>query len=121
MADRVASSGQGRRPDLGLKQGPVAKGIFGAGRILDEPRRGEARNGKTAMMAPIRFDAFVDPEKGMLIDEGSVTQILRPNQVRTQASGYPLDDNQTAAFEQLFPSAKDKAELNQPGETWSYR
>ncbi len=40
-------------------------------------------------MAPVRFEAFVDPERQSLIGEDAVAGVLRPNQIRAQASGYP--------------------------------
>jgi hypothetical protein len=85
-----------------LKQGKGRKGIFGAGRITGEPGLGDAGNGKTQMMVPVQFEALVDPKKQFLIDERSVRLILKPEQVRAQASGYPIDDAQSAAFEDLL-------------------
>ena len=84
-----------------LKQGRGPKGIFAAGHILGAAQRGEAGNGKSAMMVPVRFEAFVDPEKGMVIGEEATRQILRGEQIAAQASGYPLDENQTTSLEKI--------------------
>jgi len=64
--------------------------------------QGPAGNGKIQWMAPVRFDAFVDPKKQLLIGEAEVTRILRPTQIAAQASGYPLDDEQSSAFEEVL-------------------
>jgi hypothetical protein len=85
-----------------LKQGRGPKGIFGVGEITGLPALGEAGNGKTQWMAPVRFDAFVDPTERLLIGEDAVVSILRPAQLRAQASGYPLDDEQSAALQELL-------------------
>ena len=50
-------------------------------------------------MAPVRFEAFVDPKEAFLIGEDVVSKILRASQIAAQASGYPLDDFQSDAFE----------------------
>jgi hypothetical protein len=85
-----------------LKQGRGAKGIFGAGHIIGEPKLGDAGNGKTQMMVPVRFEALVDPTQQLLFDEAAVGRILRPSQVGALASGYPIDDEQSEAFERLL-------------------
>jgi hypothetical protein len=82
-----------------LKQGRGPKGIFGRGHITGNPARGEAGNGNIQWMAPVRFDAFVDPKEQLLIGEAEITRILRPTQITAQSSGYPLDDEQSAALE----------------------
>jgi hypothetical protein len=84
-----------------LKQGRGPKGIFGFGTITGLAALGEAGNGKTQWMAPIRFEGFVDPKLRLLVGEDSVERILRPAQLRAQASGYPLDDEQSDAFERV--------------------
>ncbi len=83
-----------------LKQGRGPKGIFGSGQLTGPAAPGEAGNGKTQWMAPVRFHAFVDPRQRLLIDEQSVGRILRATQLRAQASGYPLDDQQADALRQ---------------------
>jgi len=85
-----------------LRQGSGPKGIFGVGEITGSPAKGEAGNGKIQWMAPVRFNAFVDPSQHLLIGEDAVARILRPNQLLSRASGYPLDDEQSAAFEKLL-------------------
>jgi hypothetical protein len=88
-----------------LRQGRGPKGIFGAGHILAPPALGEAGNGETRWMAPVRFEAFVDPLQNLLIGEDAVAGILRPTQLRAQASGYPMDDEQSAALEELLATS----------------
>jgi putative restriction endonuclease len=56
------------------------------------------------MMAPIRFCQFTDPKKQLLIGEKEVHQILSDTQIRAQASGYPLTNEQIQALEQRLPS-----------------
>jgi hypothetical protein len=85
-----------------LRQGRGPKGIFGAGHLLAPPVLGEAGNGETRWMAPVRFDTFVDPLQNLLIDEDALAGVLRPSQIRAQASGYPMEDEQSAALETLF-------------------
>jgi len=85
-----------------LRQGRGPKGMFGAGRIIGAPTLGDAGNGETQMMVNVRFESFVDPKKHFLIDEDSVARVLRPQQIRAQASGYKVDDEQSAAFEKLL-------------------
>src|ERR1700722_803599 len=55
-----------------LRQGRGPKGIFGAGHLTDKPAPGDAGNGKTQMMAPVHFEAFVDPLQTLLIGEDTV-------------------------------------------------
>jgi hypothetical protein len=102
-----------------LRQGRGPKGIFGAGHIFAGPTLGDAGNGKTQMMAPVRFEAFVDPLQSLLIGEDKVAGILRPNQIRAQASGNSMDDEQSAALEQLL-AANPAAELGGSGD-WTLR
>lgn len=52
-------------------------------------------------MVPVRFEAFVDPEKGMVIGEEATRRLLRAEQITAQASGYPLDEKQVYSFEQI--------------------
>lgn len=82
-----------------LKQGRGAKGFFGRGRVTAGAVQGEAGNGKIQWMAPVRFDLFVDPKEQLLIGEVETVRILRATQVAAQASGYPLDDEQSDALE----------------------
>jgi len=56
-------------------------------------------------MAPVRFDAFVDPNQRLLLGEEAVGRILRPAQIRAQASGDPIDDEQSAALEELLTTS----------------
>src|SRR5258708_4455580 len=65
-----------------LRQGRGPKGIFGVGRITDIPVLGPAGNGETRMMAPIRFEEFLDPMQRLLIDLDALGTILRPSQIR---------------------------------------
>jgi hypothetical protein len=88
-----------------LRQGNGPKGIFGAGHITGTPTLGPAGKSETRMMAPVRFEAFVDPERRLLIGEDAVASILRPNQIRAQASGYPIEDEQSAALEELLATS----------------
>jgi hypothetical protein len=85
-----------------LRQGRGPKGIFGVGYISAPPSVGEAGNGETRWMVPVRFEAFVDPLQNMLIGEDDVASVLRPTQMRAQASGYPMDDEQSSALEALL-------------------
>jgi hypothetical protein len=98
-----------------LRQGRGPKGIFGAGHIMDRAEPGDTGNGKMQMMAPVRFEAFVDPKQHLLIGAEAVAGILRPNQVRAQASGHPLDDEQSAALEELL-AISPIAELSGTGD-----
>jgi hypothetical protein len=93
-----------------LRQGRGPKGIFGAGRIIGPPTLGPAGNSKIQMMAPVRFEAFVDPDRQLLIDESAVAAVLRPNQIRAQGSGYPIDDDQSQALEGLLASAPSEVD-----------
>src|SRR6516225_4828913 len=88
-----------------LRQGRGPEGDFGAGWITGTPSLGPAGNGKTQMMAPVRFDAFVDPNQRLLLGEEAVGRILRPAQIRAQASGDPIDDEQSAALEELLTTS----------------
>jgi putative restriction endonuclease len=92
-----------------LKQGAGPKGIFGVGQIVGPPRLGNAGSGKQQMMAPIRFSQFADPKKQLLIGEKEIYQILSDTQIRAQASGYPLTNEQIQAPEQRLPSASGGA------------
>jgi predicted HNH restriction endonuclease len=85
-----------------LRQGRGPKGVFGAGRIIGAPALGDAGNGETQMMVDVRFEAFVDPKQRFLIDEDSMARVLKPQQIRAQASGYRIDDEQSAALEELL-------------------
>jgi hypothetical protein len=67
------------------------------------------------MMAPVRFDAFVDPNQRLLVGETAVGRILRSAQIRAQASGDPIDDEQSAALEELL-SASPPIEMVGGGE-----
>lgn len=87
-----------------LKQGSGLKGIFGIGHLVGKPRPGETSEGKTQMVAPIRFSQFTDPKTSMLIDEKTIRTILAPSQMNAQASGDPLKREQTIALQQLFPT-----------------
>jgi hypothetical protein len=87
-----------------LRQGRGPRGMFGVGEITGPPVRGEAGNGKIQWMAPVRFSAFVDPKQRLLIGEKTVSSILRPNQLNAQASGYPLDDEQSNALDAALVS-----------------
>jgi putative restriction endonuclease len=98
-----------------LKQGRGPRGIFGAGVIIGPSVRGEAGNGKVQWMVPVRFEALVDPKQSLLIGEDAVARILTPVQLRAQASGYPLKDEQSAAFEALLVT-KPSVELGGTGE-----
>ena len=59
--------------------------------------------------------ALVDPKQSLLIGEDAVARILTPVQLRAQASGYPLKDEQSAAFEALLVT-KPSVELGGTGE-----
>jgi hypothetical protein len=87
-----------------LRQGRGPKGIFGAGHLTGAPAMGDAGNGEVRWMAPVRFEAFVDPLERLLIDPDTVGNILRPAQIRAQASGYALDDEQSEALERALAS-----------------
>jgi putative restriction endonuclease len=86
-----------------LKQGRGPKGIFGKGTITGLATLGDAGNGKQQMMAPVRFSAFTDPEARLLVDEARTREIISGRQMRAQASGDPLTDEQSAALEQIVP------------------
>jgi hypothetical protein len=101
-----------------LRQGRGPKGIFGVGRISGPPAIGPAGNGETRMMAPVRFEAFVDPLQRLLIGEDAVTAVLRPSQIRAQASGYPIDDGQSDALEKLL-TTDSPLELSVGGGNWT--
>jgi len=88
-----------------LKQGKGPKGIFGAGNITGKPRLGPTSDGRTRMMAPVRFRAFVDPKQHLLIGEGAARSVLTSNQFRAQASGDPISDEQSDALEKLLETA----------------
>jgi len=87
-----------------LRQGRGPKGIFGVGEITAAPALGEAGNGKVQWMAPVRFTSFVDPKQKLLIDEKTISSVLKPNQLKAQASGYPLDDTQITALDGILAS-----------------
>jgi hypothetical protein len=87
-----------------LKQGRGPRGVFGVGKITGPPAPGEASNGKVQWMAPVRFSAFVDPKQQLLIDEKVLSAILRPKQLNAQASGYPLDEDQSNALDAALAS-----------------
>jgi hypothetical protein len=82
-----------------LKQGAGPKGIFGVGKILAPARRGDAGNGKQQMMVRVRFSVFSDPKQQLLIDEPATRGVLSATQIRMQASGYPLSDDQSESLE----------------------
>jgi hypothetical protein len=85
-----------------LEQGRGPKGIFGFGEITSEPRADGTGNGKTQMMAPVRFTALVDFKQFMLIGEDVIRDILPETKLRAQASGYPLDDEKSEALQKLL-------------------
>jgi hypothetical protein len=85
-----------------LKQGAGPMGIFGVGKIIKLPSRGEAGNGKIQWMAGIRFEAFVNPMNGFLIDEKVVRTVLSETQISARASGYPLQPDRSLEFERCF-------------------
>jgi hypothetical protein len=87
-----------------LKQGRSPKGIFGVGEIVGPPALGEAGNGKTQWMAPVRFSTFVDPKQRLLLSEEIANKILRPAQMNAPASGYPLDEEQAISLEAALAS-----------------
>jgi len=87
-----------------LKQGRGPKGIFGTGHVIAPPRQGPAGNGQIQWMAPIRFSAFVDPLQQLLIGEDVVARVLRTTQMRSQASGDSLGDDQSEALQRAFES-----------------
>lgn len=87
-----------------LKQGRSPRGIFGVGEIIGAPALGDAGNGKTQWMAPVRFTSFVDPKQQLLIDEKNVLAVLKSTQLNAQASGYPLEDAQSDALNALLAS-----------------
>jgi hypothetical protein len=89
-----------------LKQGRGPKGVFGVGGITGPAAPGDAGNGKTQQMAPIRFEALVDPKQRFLIGEDAVRRVLTPTQLNAQASGYPLQEAQAAAFEELLATSE---------------
>lgn len=96
-----------RRANVGdrvwlLKQGRGQKGIFGVGAITGPPKLGDAGNGKHQMMAPVRFSAFVDPTREMLIDEDALRQILPDPKLRARASGDSLSDEVSQALETIL-------------------
>jgi hypothetical protein len=99
-----------------LRQGRGPKGIFGAGHITGAPVLGPAGNGKMQMMAPVRFESFVDPYKVLLIGEDVVAGILGPTQIGARASGYPMTDEQSVAFEALLTSGGPGAKPNGGGD-----
>src|SRR5262249_21332992 len=71
--------------------------------------------GKIQWMVPVRFD-LVDPKQRLLIGEDAVARILTPNQLRAQASGYLLkNDEQSAALEALL-AATPSVELDGTGD-----
>ncbi len=94
-----------------LKQGTGPKGIFGVGQIVSAPRLGNSGSGKQQMMAPIRFSQFADPKKQLLIGDKEIHQILSETQIRAQASGYPLSNEQIQVLEQRLPSESGAAPL----------
>src|SRR5262249_43299302 len=85
-----------------LKQGRRPRGIFAAGEITGHPVRGDAGNGKVQWMVPVRFNTFVDPKQRLIVGEPDTAHILRPTQIKAQASGYPLDPEQSSAFEEIL-------------------
>lgn len=86
-----------------LRQGRGRKGIF-FGEITGPPFIGRTTGAKAQWMVPVRFESFVDPDRKLLIDEPVVLGILRPNQIAAPASGYPIDDSQSNAFEMVLRS-----------------
>jgi hypothetical protein len=114
---RLAAHNQARQGDrvFVLKQGRGPKGIFGRGEITGAPFEGEAGNGKVQWMAPVRFDAFVDPKQQLLLGEPETAAILRTAQMNAQASGYALDDAQEAALDTAL-AAQPVIELGGSGD-----
>ncbi len=80
-----------------LRQGPGSKGIFGLGEITGPAKR-QLVDGNSQMMAPVRFTALSDPRRSFLISETDVRNILSEGQIRTQASGISLTDDQSDAL-----------------------
>lgn len=85
-----------------LKQGTGPKGIFGYGRITRPADLGDAGNGKQQMMVNVAFSRFVDPEEGFLIDEATTRRVLSDKQMRAQASGNGISDEQSAQLAALL-------------------
>jgi Domain of unknown function (DUF3883) len=104
LAHRSAQNCQVGRSSLGVEAGTRTERDFGTGTITGIPERGQAGNGKIQWMAPVRFTSFVDPKQELLIDEKTVTSILRPTQIDAQASGYPLDETQSNALDAALAS-----------------
>lgn len=82
-----------------LKQGKGSKVIFGHGRLTTSATR-EAEDGP--WRATIRFERFVDPREGSLIAEPDVRRVLDENQIRAQASGVTLTNEQAAELSRLL-------------------
>lgn len=89
-----------------LKQGKGPKGIFGVGSIASEPyRNDDQREGVGKKLAVIHFTTMVDPLGEMLISESATRRILTNQQMRTQASGITLSEDQSQALEELLRTA----------------
>jgi hypothetical protein len=114
---RIAAYTKARAGDRAwlLKQGRGAKGIFGVGVITGPTALGLDGNGNTKQMAPVRFEALVDPKQRFLIGEDAVRRILEPAQLNARASGYPLQEPTTEALEKLL-AAGETVELGGSGD-----
>jgi len=85
-----------------LKQGQTPRGIFGVGRIIGAPTSETTEDGGERWSAMVRFEELVDPKKSFLIPEAALTDVLKPSQLRAQASGDPLSDEQDQALDNLL-------------------
>ncbi|MCW5680015.1 MAG: DUF3883 domain-containing protein [Xanthobacteraceae bacterium] len=84
-----------------LRQGPGPKVIFGRGRITGPAKRDTVSNGEIQWMAPVRFDAIVDPNTHYIVGETETRKILTDSQLKTRASGGLITDEQSNSFEQV--------------------
>ncbi len=90
-----------------FKQGLGTKGIFGVGRIIEEPRpqadRTDIDDGLRHRVK-ICFELLVDPDLTFLVDFETIRGIVPTSLIAAQASGYRVPDTVVLQLEQLLGS-----------------
>lgn len=93
-----------------LRQGSGPKVIFGKGRLIGSAKQDTASNGEIQWMAPIRFEAIVDPNTQHIVSESETRRILSDSQIKARASGGPITEEQSSLFEQAAKIATTTSE-----------
>lgn len=85
-----------------LKQMPNPRGIFGIGTVHGPMELGDIGDDKQRPMFPIKFTKIVDPKETFLITKSELEGAWRSDTFNIQASGMPLNNQETEAVKGLF-------------------